>query len=331
MNPLVSVIIPLYNCEDFIERCLKSIRNQSYSPIEVILVNDQSPDNCAEIAENFLEKYQLENWKLLHLNENFGSSVARNLGIDNAMGKYLFFVDSDDTITPDCLETLVEISEKTGAEITISQLECVKASTGEKSMCIPLKTTYEVLPDNATIFREFAAGNLVTYSVNKLINNKYLKENQLYFTPGLYAQDELWTFQCMLKMSKIAINKSVTYTYFLHENSVIHSRGKKHFDDWFTIGKFVDEAYRKEKNTELKRQILQYLTGYKSVTLLMNWRAQKDENLWKDSYRNYKTLKKLSLSNYLSSDFPLKTKKADLFSRLPTDIGFRFFKWRYER
>jgi len=328
---LVSVIIPLYNCEDFIERSLQSIRNQSYSPIEVILVNDQSPDKCAKIAENFLEKYQLENWKLFHLKENSGSSVARNLGIDKSTGKYLFFVDSDDTITTDCLERLVEISEKTGAEMTISQLECVKAETGEKSMCIPIKTSFEILTDNATIFREFADGNLVTYSVNKLINTKYLKENKLYFTPGLYAQDELWTFQCMLKMSRIAINKSVTYTYFLHEKSVIHSRGKKHFDDWFTIGKFVDEAYRKEKNTELKRQILQYLTGYKSLTLLMNWRAQKDENLWKESYRNYKSLVRLSLKNYLSKDFSVQTKKADLFTRLPTEFGFRFFKWRYER
>jgi len=331
MNPLVSVIIPLYNCEDFIERCLQSIRNQSYSPIEVILVNDQSPDKCAELADNFLEKYQLENWKLFHLKENSGSSVARNLGIDKASGKYVFFLDSDDAITPDCLETLVEISEKTGAEMTISQLECVKASTGEKSMCIPIKTKYEILEGNATIFSEFAAGNLVTYSVNKLINTQYLKDNKLYFTPGLYAQDELWTFQCMLKMSRIAINKSITYTYFLHEKSVIHSRGKKHFDDWFTIGKFVDEAYRKEKNAELKRQILQYLTSYKSLTLLMNWRAQKDKKLWKESYTNYKKLVKLSPKNYLSKDFSVQTKKADLFTRLPTEFGFRFFKWRYER
>ena len=172
---------------------------------------------------------------------------------------------------------------------------------------------------------------MVTYSVNKLINTQYLKDNKLYFTPGLYAQDELWTFQCMLKMSRIAINKSITYTYFLHEKSVIHSRGKKHFDDWFTIGKFVDEAYRKEKNAELKRQILQYLTSYKSLTLLMNWRAQKDKKLWKESYTNYKKLVKLSPKNYLSKDFSVQTKKADLFTRLPTEFGFRFFKWRYER
>ncbi|KIA85051.1 glycosyl transferase family 2 [Kaistella solincola] len=331
MNPLVSIIIPVYNCEDFLERCLESIRNQTYPEIEVLLVNDKSLDKSGEIAENYIEKYQLKNWKIIHLEENLGSSVARNIGIDRTTGKYIFFVDSDDTITPDCIETLVEISEKTGAEMTISQLECEKATTGEKSICIKIKTSYELLTDNAKIFEEFAAGNLVTYPVNKLIKTEFLKENNLYFKPGIYAQDELWTFQCMLKMSTIAIHHGITYTYFLHDKSVIHNRKKKHFDDWFTIGKAVDEAFQKEKNYRRKEQILQYLTAYKSLTLLMNWRAQKDENLWKESYSNYKKLSKLSPKNYFSKDFTVQTKKADLFTRLPTEFGFRFFKWRYER
>src|SRR5690606_34190299 len=147
--------------------CLESIRNQTYPEIKVLLVNDKSSDKSGEIAENYIEKYQLESWKIIHLVENSGSSVARNIVIDRTTAKYIFFVDSDDTITPDCIETLVEISEKTRAEMTISQLECEKATTGEKSICIKIKTSYELLTDNATIFEEFAAGNLVTYPVNK--------------------------------------------------------------------------------------------------------------------------------------------------------------------
>ena len=331
MNPLVTISIPLYNCADFLEACLDSVRLQTYANIEVTLINDKTPDDSVQIAEDFIKKHQLNNWRIIHLEKNCGSSVARNTGIDAANGKFIFFIDSDDTITSDCIAHLVSISETTGAEMTIAQLECVKVETGEKSICIKIKTNYELLEGNEVIFSEFSAGNLVTYPVNKLIITDYLKQNSLYFVPGLFAQDELWTFHCVLKMNKIAIHKGITYTYFLHDKSVIHNRTKRNFDNWFTIGQNIDEALKLETKPLRKKQILKYLTDYKYLTLQMNWRAQKNEELWKESYHNYKTLSKLSLRDYLSNRFSKSTKKADLFNRLPTGLGFRFFKWRYER
>ncbi|OWK97550.1 glycosyl transferase family 2 [Kaistella haifensis DSM 19056] len=330
-SPLVTISIPIFKCEEFLERCLDSVRSQTYPNIEVILINDQTPDRSVEFAEKYILENGLVNWRILHLEQNSGLSVVRNKGIDTASGKYLFFLDSDDTITEDCIATLVGISENTGAEMTMSQLECEKSDTGEKNICITITTDYELLEGNELIFKEFSDGKLVTYAVNKLFDVEYLRKEKLYFIPGLFAQDELWTFHSVLKMNKIAVHKGITYTYFLHPKSVIHNRGKRNFDNWFTIGQHIDKAYKTEQNPVRKQQILKYLTAFKSLTLQMNWKAQKNEELWKESYKNYKTLSSLRLKDFFSGSFSKDTKKQALYNSLPVGFGFKLFKWRFEQ
>ena len=226
MLPLVTISIPLFKCEEFLEKCLLSVVNQTYKNLEVTLIDDKTPDNSVQIAEDFIQKHNLQNWKIYHLEENSGLSVVRNKGIDTAQGKYLFFLDSDDVITPDCIETLVEIAERTQAEMTISQLECEELETGKKSIAIKINSDKDVIEGNDNILREFSKGNLVTYAVNKLFIVDYLRQNKLYFVKGLFAQDELWTFHLVLKMNKIALHKGITYTYFLHAKAVMHNRTK---------------------------------------------------------------------------------------------------------
>lgn len=328
-QPLVTISIPIFKCEEFLEKCLLSVLNQTYPNLEVTLINDQTPDNSVAIAENFIAKHQLENWKIYHLEENSGLSVVRNKGIDTASGKYLFFLDSDDTITPDCIETLVNISEKTKAEMTISQLECEQLETGEKSICIKINAKEDIVEGNDNILKAFSDGKLVTYAVNKLFRVEYLRENQLYFVKGLFAQDELWTFHLVLKMNKIAIHKGITYTYYLHKKSVIHNRNKRNFDNWFTIGQHIDKALREEKNGDRKTLIQKYLIDYKNFTLQMNWKAQQNEQLWKESYTNYKTLSSLSIWDYFSSQYSTDTKKKNFFDNLPTNLGYKIFRKRW--
>lgn len=329
MQPLVTISIPLYKCEEFLERCLLSVLAQTYSNLEVTLVNDQTPDNAVEVAEQFIQKYNLQNWKIYHLEENSGLSVVRNKGIDTAEGKYLFFLDSDDTITPDCIETLVEIAEKTNAEMTVSQLECEQQETGEKSICIKIRAKEDIIEGNDNLLKAFADRKLVSYAVNKLFVVDYLRQNKLYFVKGLFAQDELWTFHLVLKMNKIAIHKGVTYTYYLHKKSVIHNRNKRNFDNWFTIGQYIDKELKRETG-QRQKWIKQYLCNFKTTTLQMNWKAQKNEELWKESYANYKTLTSLSFLDYFSSDYPKDVKKNDFLNNLPTDLGFKIFKKRWE-
>ncbi|WP_374441866.1 glycosyltransferase [Epilithonimonas sp.] len=147
----------------------------------------------------------------------------------------------------------------------------------------------------------------------------------------ILVNDVLWSFQSMLKFEKIAFLREDTYLYYFHGASIIHNRGEKHFGNWITIAGYMDKAYREEKDGYTKKQILQYLVEFKAMTLEMNWKAQKNEQLWKKSYTAYKRMTSLSISDYMSSGYSSKLKKQDLFYRLPLFIGYPFFRWRFDR
>lgn len=329
MQPLVTISIPLYNCEDSLENSLESVRRQTYPNLEVALINDCTPDDSVRIAEDFIKKYDLKNWKIYHLEQNSGLSVVRNKGIDTAEGKYLFFMDSDDVITEDCIEKLVEVAERENVQMTISQIECEKLKESKRFFCLGELKDISPIRNNNDLFEAFVTDRIPSSAVNKLFLLDFFKENKIYFVPGLFAQDELWTFHSCLKLESAAFQTDVTYTYYLHDKSVIHNRGKRHFDNWFTIGKYIDKAYRAEKDKNRKQLILNYLIRYKDMTLIMNWRAKYDETLWKESYRNYKTLSSLGLFDYFSSAYSKQTKKSDFLMSLPTSIGMKIFKLRW--
>lgn len=330
MPPLVTISVPLFRCEEFLGKCLESIRMQTYPNIEVTLINDQSPDNSVQIATDFIDKYQLR-WTVIHLEQNSGLSVVRNKGIETACGKYLFFLDSDDYITPDCIASLVEISEKTGAEMTVAQLECEQLQTGLKSTCIPIRSNDKIIDGNRAIMEAFARGELVTYAVNKLLRTEFLRQNEVWFVPGLFAQDELWTFHLMLKIKKLAILKKNTYTYVLHDKSVIHNRNRRHFDNWATIVSHFSRALAEEKSPYLRKLIRTHMVNYKTMTLIMNWKARQNEQEWLYSFRKYKAFPNLSLPQYFDSEFSLDTKKKALKLELPPKLAVSIFKWMYYR
>lgn len=331
MQPLVTISIPLFKCEAFLEMCLDSVLLQTYSNLEIILINDQTPDKSVEIAEDFIKKHQLKNWKIYHLKENSGLSVVRNKGIDTAQGKYIFFLDSDDEILPETIQLMVDLAEKEKLEMVVGSAETVDYSTKAVSAMFNIKSKKTVLRGNQNIFSAFVADDYPTSSWNKLILLEFLLKEKLYFTPKLFAQDALQSFQTAMKLESVGFINDITYRYYLHANSVIHNRGKRNFDNWFTIGTYINEALQAEKDPQRRTLILNYFTNYKNDTLLMNWKAQKNEALWKESYRNYKKFSALKINDYFNNDLPLKIKKADFFNRLPTTLGFKLFKWRYER
>lgn len=331
MAPLVTISVPIFKCEDFIEKTLASVRLQTYAAIEVILVNDLTPDRSAEIAADFIKKHALNHWKLVSLEKNSGLSVVRNKGLELANGKYLFFVDSDDELVPDAIENLVALAEKTGAEMVMGEVEGIKLPEGTRTNLFPIRCKKEVLNGNDDVLYQFVNGGFAVSSWNKLILTDFLRNNQLYFTAGLYAQDALHSFEMALHLQSVAFLRKVTYLYYLHGNSVIHNRKKIHFDHWITIARKLDEHYQQEKNPQRKALILQYLVTFKTQTLQMNWKAQKNEDLWKRSYSEYAKLHGLGLSDYFSGRFSNDLKKKNFLISLPVGLGYKIFKWRYER
>ena len=308
---------------------MQSVVNQIYKNIEIQLVDDLGNDNSMQMAEGFIKEHPDFNFKILKNEKNAGLSVVRNVGIDNAQGKYIFFLDSDDEITPDCISKMVEIAEREQVEMVCGNVKTIKLDTGEETDAFKLAITEEKIEGNKQIFDLFVQGKFPVPSWNKLILLDFLKKNQLYFTPGLFAQDSLQSFETALVLESVCFLQDYTYIYYLHQDSVIHNRKKKHFDNWITIAQIFEKHYQKEQNPERKKQILAYIIDYKDLTLLMNWKAQKNEELWKYSYDAYKKLASFSIAEYLSSEFSFDLKKKNFLQNLPTNLGYKIFRKRF--
>ncbi len=332
MNPLVSVNIPVFKCEKYILRCLESVKSQTYKNLEIILVNDCTPDNSVELAEKFMAENPELEIKIFHTESNQGLSVARNTGIDNSKGSYIFFLDSDDEITSNCIEILVKKITETNAEIVISQNRWLNTfDSSVKENGFPTLSKKDFYNDNKDIFKDYCHGLFPVSSWNKLIRLDFIKNNHIYFIRGLYAQDELWMFHLMMKTKTLAITREITYLYYLHSESVIFNRTKKNFEDHQTIVEWFTKSY--DESDKIRKQLIKKkLINFKETTLQMQWKSMRtDESYWKQNYQRLKKAPKLSISDYFSSEFSKDLKKKNFLQNLPTELGFRIFKWRYEK
>ena len=209
MEPLISVIIPLYNVENYLERCVDSVLNQTYQNLEVILVNDGSTDRSGNICENY--KHKDERVKYLK-QQNAGQSAARNKGIDTATGAFISFIDSDDWIEAEMFERLIKLSIENNLQIvecnSISSIEEVngKIITNSEEFIIENKLeAIERIIDNElfAVWRRLYC--------KKLIQGIYFIENKVY-------EDVSFTMDVLLKVERLGHLHSNFYHYFVERS-----------------------------------------------------------------------------------------------------------------
>lgn len=190
----VSIIVPIYNVEDYIEECLQSIVNQDYQgEIECILVDDCGCDRSLELTEHFIALYTGGiTFTILHHQRNRGLSAARNTGMDAASGDYIFFLDSDDMITSNCISSLSQLLLTEPYDVVIGG---VKWKVPSADYNYPM-------------------------AWNKLYRTDYLRNERLYFEEGLVHEDDLWTFEVDMTARKKAVCEHITYIYRTRENSI---------------------------------------------------------------------------------------------------------------
>jgi len=329
--PLISINIPIFKCEDYIFRCLESVKNQTYQNIEIILVNDCTPDNSLSIIDKFTQDNPNLNIKLIHHTENAGLSVVRNTGIEHSNGEYIYFLDSDDDITNDCIEKLAKNVVENKTEMVIAQNRWINTfdhSTKDFGFSTDFSTL--VYSDNLSIFKAYCRGSFPVSSWNKLVKLSFIKENEIYFVPGLYAQDELWMFHVMEKINSLSIIKDITYNYYLHANSVVFNRTKKNSENHQTILEWISKSYHQTESEKRKKLIRGWIVDYKKTILQMQWKVLKDKEYFITNYQRMQKAPSFSLVDYLSSEFTKKQKKENFLLNLPSPIGFRIFKKRYE-
>lgn len=248
MSVKVSVIIPVYNVELYIKECIKSVLDQSLSDFEVILIDDCSQDNSIVLAKEFISSFQRPNVNIVFLYhpENKGQSAARNTGIKAASGKYLFFLDSDDTISMDCLETLYADCERENTEMCVGENYMVYDKS-YKYIELGLKNT-EVLYGRKNVMNSFLYGGWHGAPWNKIIRRDFVLANQLFFLEGYVFEDILWNFMLSTKLCSLSVVHKPTYNYFIRNGSTMNTRwqGENHWKDYLRIMPFLKNYIYKE-------------------------------------------------------------------------------------
>ncbi len=213
----ISVIVPIYKVEAYLDKCIQSLVDQTYSDLEIILVDDGSPDRCGEICEEWAKKDT--RIRVVH-KANGGLSDARNAGLAVATGEYIGFVDSDDWIEPRMYELLYAAMQETGAQIA----ECTRENFSDTTPATPFEAE---VPEGQCYSAEQALAELIgDGDLRQTVWNKLycaeLVKNKL-FPVGKINEDEFWTYRVFGEAECIVRIEAALYHYYQRDDSIIHT------------------------------------------------------------------------------------------------------------
>ena len=221
MEPLISVIVPIYKVEDYLDRCVESIVNQTYKNLEIILVDDGSPDNCPQMCDDWAKKDN--RIKVVH-KKNGGLSDARNAGLNIANGEYISFIDSDDWIDLSTYDLVIPKMIETDSEIGSFDYIPVK----DESFTIDDTDEFTILNSEEGILCTINNNLIKTVAWNKLYQKKILEG--LLFEVGKLNEDEFFTFRALANASRIVFLKRQCYFYFQRPSSIMGNYSIKRLD-----------------------------------------------------------------------------------------------------
>ncbi len=227
-NPLISIIIPIYNVEQYIHKCLDSIIHQTYKHLEIILVDDGSPDRCPQICDEYSKKDR--RIKVLH-KKNGGLSDARNAGLNIAKGEFVVFVDSDDFVELDCIEKLSRpVTEDKNVDMVIAGHNVIY----ESGKIVVQNTCGNVMLDSKQALEKLLYHNGIdTCSWNKLFKKELFKDFE--FPKNFLFEDTATTYKLIDKSHKIYVSSDITYNYILRKNSITSSEFNSKKMDLITV------------------------------------------------------------------------------------------------
>lgn len=241
---LVSIIVPVYNVEKYLKKCVDSLINQSYKDFEILLIDDGSTDSSRIICDEYANKY---NFITSYHKKNSGLGLTRNYGMRYAKGKYITFVDSDDFVTPKMLENLVANIKKARADFVIGSFSRVD----QNGKCF-FKKHYknEIFAGNQILDKlcPRVLGGLpnknddIKASVwNNLYNFEFIKENNLLFLSErkYVSEDIAWTIQCLKFANTVAVTSDSDYCYRVNNNSLSRKYNSQKFYLYNTFYKYI--------------------------------------------------------------------------------------------
>ncbi len=272
MNPpKISIIVPVYKVEKYLQRCLDSIISQTFTDWECILIDDGSPDNSGKICDEYAEKDK--RFRVIH-QENAGVSAARNAGLDCAGGEWVTFVDSDDWVENEMLSVLYQKAIEQHAEIIICGCKIIEEK--EKSKNLLPKEGWLEMPNDIIWYMHCPWGKIYLRSM--------LWNNNLRFPLGIaLAEDLCFTYQTYYLSKKIyGINKPY-YNYFQNVHSITKSLTEKEINDHIEVIKLLEQKYKKEKSSKEWAKYLDYLKSCTKDYFLFNLKNPRID-LWRSTF-----------------------------------------------
>lgn len=311
MEDLISVIIPVYNVEKYINRCLDSVIGQTYKNIEIILVDDGSTDNSGKICDEYAEKDK--RIRVIH-KENGGQSEARNYALGVAKGKYITFLDSDDYITKDYIEYMYELLKNSSADISICGVQIVNFEDKE----------YKIDETEVKIYNTKEAFENLLYSEGievavyaKLYPKEYF--NDIRFPVGEKYEDIAIIALLMNKAKKIVYGNKRCYFYYTRPGSTSKSGFNKGELDYIKNVKFMLE-YIKSNYSNVENAILRYqvYANFRILRIIL-FSKNKNNEIQQQMIKNIKKFDRLVYKNP-------RTPKRDKIAILTLRCGLPIFK-----
>lgn len=262
MTPRISIIVPVYNVEKYVEECLQSVANQTVADkLECIIVDDRGSDNSMAVVKNFInslpsEKHEI--FKILTRNKNGGLSAARNSGIKEATGEYLYFLDSDDYLLTDAMEKLLSLADKYGGVDLLPALYL----RDDDSMSNYNKDSFCEFSDNPHDIKRalLDINKFSDTAANKLIRRQLLLDNHLSFKEGIIYEDSYMAFFLAKLVKRMAYCPERIYYYRINPNSITRKIDReKEFNSFKTIITDSCNNLSKVENGAEKRFIFLYL------------------------------------------------------------------------
>lgn len=309
----VSIIIPAYNCKDYIIRCLDSIVNQSYKYLEVIIVNDGSTDETLSIVEGYTKTYP--SIFTVYSIENSGQGYARNYGVKKSTGKYLLFIDSDDYLELNMIESLVNIAVEEESDLVVCAYKRV-TEKGELLYTEMTKNTQERI-------------NINTSPWNKLFLRNLWTEHNIQFSEELWYEDLQAILEYLPFAKKISWIENPLYNYVQRENSSINQFSPR-VEDIFLVLDNVYTYYQNQGLLEREREDLEYFFIMHLVFgHLSRCVAEKNRKKRKEYIKKTKVYLENKFPNYLNNRYfkfrELKKSSFEMF--MIKLIGINAFKY----
>lgn len=212
----ISIIIPIYQVESYIKDCLQSVVKQTYKDFEVILVDDCGHDASMQIAREIMDAHPEITAHFLSHDHNRGLSAARNTGTEYAQGEYLYYLDSDDEISSNCIEKLVFPLSQHSVDFVIGNYQLLGNAEGIPQLCM----SEGFILSNTEIRHLYATEKFYMMAWNKLISKNFLQKHNIFFEEGLIHEDNLWSFEIACEASSMAVVTDTTYIYKIRAASI---------------------------------------------------------------------------------------------------------------